>query len=171
MQTGIAVVTFQDMEGAHKLLTMLHDLEKQHLVEIEDAVMIVKDEDGEIKVKETTDLTKAKGAAKGATLGLVIGLMLGGPIGGVLLGAAAGAMLSHKVDLGIPKGKIDLLTEEMTDGSSALFVQGTSNREGAFRATMQQSGGSLHDLQLTEQAVVDVHTVATTQNYYDGMVG
>ena len=98
MKTGIAVVTFQDTEGAGKLLDMLKDLEKQKLVELDDAVIVVKDVDGEVKVKETKDLTKAKGAAKGGTLGLVVGLMLGGPIGGVLLGAGAGALASRKVD-------------------------------------------------------------------------
>jgi uncharacterized membrane protein len=171
MKTGIAVVTFQDTEGAGKLLDMLHDLEKQKLIELDDAVIVVKDTDGEVKVKETTDLTKAKGAAKGATLGLVVGLMLGGPIGGVLLGAAGGALLSRKVDLGIPKGKIDVLSEEMVDGSSALFVQGTSKREGVMRAAMLQTNGTLHELELTEQAVVDVQTAAMTRNYYDGMAG
>ncbi len=165
MKTGIAVVTFQDTEGAGKLLDMLHDLEKQKLIELDDAVIVVKEADGEIKVKETTDLTKAKGAAKGGTLGFVVGLMMGGPIGGVLLGAAAGALLARKVDLGIPKGKIDLLSEEMVDGSSALFVQATSKREGVMRAAMLQSNGTLHELELTEQAVVDVHNVAAARDY------
>lgn len=166
MKTGIAVVTFQNTEGAGKLLDMLKDLEKQKLVELDDAVVVVKDVDGEVKVKETKDLTKAKGAAKGATLGVVVGLMMGGPIGGALLGAAAGALASRKVDLGIPKGKIDVLVEEMVDGSSALFVQGTSKREGVMRAAMLQTNGTLHELELTEQAVVDVQNIAETRDYY-----
>jgi uncharacterized membrane protein len=166
MKTGIAVVTFQDTEGAGKLLDMLKDLEKQKLIELDDAVIVVKDADGEVKVKETTDLTKAKGAAKGGTLGFVVGLMMGGPIGGVLLGAAAGALLARKVDLGIPKGKIDVLVEEMVAGSSALFVQGTSKREGVMRAAMLQANGTLHELELTEQAVVDVQNIAETRDYY-----
>lgn len=166
MKTGIAVVTFQDTEGAGKLLDMLKDLEKQKLVELDDAVIVIKDADGEIKVKETKDLTKAKGAAKGATLGLVIGLMMGGPIGGVLLGAAGGALLSRKVDLGVPKGKIDVLVGEMVDGSSALFIQGTSKREGVMRAAMLQANGTLHELELTEDGVVNVQNIAETRDYY-----
>lgn len=169
MKTGIAVVTFQDTEGAGNLLGLLRDLEKQRLIELDDAVVVVKDADGEVKVQESTDLTKAKGAAKGATLGLVIGLMVGGPIGGVLLGAAGGALLSRKVDLGIPQGKIDVLVSEMVDGTSALFVQGTSKREGVMRAAMVQANGTLHELELTEQGVVDVQNIAAAHNYYDGM--
>jgi len=171
MKTGIAVVTFQDTEGAGKLLDMLKDLEKQKLIELDDAVIVVKDAGGEIKVKETKDLTKAKGAAKGGTLGFVVGLMMGGPIGGVLLGAAAGALLSRKVDLGVPKGKIDVLSEEMVDGSSALFVQGTSKREGVMHAAMVQANGTLHELELSDQGVVDVQKAAAAHNYYDGMAG
>lgn len=168
METGIAVATFPDTEGADRLLKLLNDLEKERLVELDDAVVVVKDEAGKVNVRETTDLTKAKGAAKGGTLGLVVGLMVGGPIGGVLLGAAAGALLSRKVDLGIPKDKIDMVVGDMVDGSSALFVQGRSNREGAFRAALRQSNGTLYDLQLTEQAVVDVQNIAATHNYFDG---
>jgi uncharacterized membrane protein len=91
--------------------------------------------------------------------------MLGGPIGGVLLGAAAGALASRKVDLGIPKGKVDLLVAEMVDGSSALFVQGTSKREGVMRAAMLQTNGTLHELELTEDAVVNVQNIGATRDY------
>jgi uncharacterized membrane protein len=84
----------------------------------------------------------------------------------VLLGAAAGALLSRKVDLGVPKGKIDVLVEEMVDGSSALFVQGTSKREGVMRSAMVQANGTLHELELTEQGVVNVQNVAETRDYY-----
>ncbi len=166
MPTGVAIVTFQDTEGAGKLLDMIHGLEKQKLVELEDAVIVVKTADGEVKVKETKDLTKAKGAAKGGTLGFVVGLMMGGPIGGVLLGAAAGALVSRKIDLGIPKDKIDLLVSEMVDGSSALFIQGTSKREGVLRGALRESGGNLHELQLTDEAMVNVQNVAATRDYY-----
>ncbi len=171
MPTGIAIATFQDTEGAGKLLDTIHGLEKQKLVELEDAVIVVKTADGEVKVKETKDLTKAKGAAKGGVLGLVVGLMVGGPVGGILLGAAGGALLSRKIDLGIPQGKIDLLVSEMVDGSSALFIQGTSKREGILRGALRESGGTLHEVQLTDEAVVDLQRYGTTQNYYDGMAG
>lgn len=168
MPTGIAIVTFQETEGAGKLFDMIRDLEKQKLVELEDAVIVVKAADGEVKVKETKDLTKAKGAAKGGTLGLVVGLMVGGPIGGVLLGAAAGALLSRKVDLGIPQDKIELVVADMVDGSSALFIQGTSKREGVMRGALRESGGHLYEVQLSDQAAVDVNQIAMAHNYYDG---
>lgn len=168
MKTGIAIATFQETEGAGRLLDMLKDLEKSKLIELDDAVVVVKDADGKVKVKETTDLTKAKGAAKGGTLGFVVGLMMGGPVGGVLLGAAAGALLARKVDLGIPKDKIDMVVGDMVDGSSALFVQGTSKREGIMLGALRESGGTLYEVQLSEEAVVDVNQIAMAHNYYDG---
>ncbi|MCB8983960.1 MAG: DUF1269 domain-containing protein [Ardenticatenaceae bacterium] len=166
METNIVAVTFTEMDGAEKLLKTVHGLVKENLVELDDAVVVVKNEVGKLKVKETTDLTKGKGAAKGGTLGFVVGLLLGGPIGGALLGAAAGALLARKVDLGIPKDKIDMVTAELSPGSSLLFVQGRSHQEGIFRSALAQSGGKLYDLQLTEQAVVEVENLSTTRDYY-----
>ncbi len=166
METGIVAVTFADMDGAEKLLKTLNGLAKENLVELDDAVIVVKDEDGKIKVKETAELTKGKGAAKGGTLGFVAGLLLGGPIGGALLGAAAGALLAKKVDLGIPQDKIEIVTADMVKGSSLLFVQGRTRQEGIFRSALAQSGGKLYDLQLTEQAVVEVENLSATRDYY-----
>ena len=61
-----------------------------------------------------------------------------------------------------------MVVDEMTDGSSVLFVQGTSKREGAFRAALRQTNGKLYDLQLSDQGVVDVKNLAATHDYYHG---
>lgn len=165
METGIVAVIFPTMEGAESLLKTLSGLAKDGRVEIDDAVIVVKDPAGKLKVKETADLTTGKGAAKGGTLGFVVGLLLGGPIGGALLGAAAGALLSRKIDLGIPKDKIEMVTADMTAGSSVMFAQGRSNQEGIFRSALAQSGGKLYDLQMTEQAVIEVQNLSATRDY------
>ena len=165
METGIVAVIFPTMEGAESLLKTLSGLAKDGRVEIDDAVIVVKDPAGKLKVKETADLTTGKGAAKGGTLGFVVGPLLGGPIGGALLGAAAGALLSRKIDLGIPKDKIAMVTADLTAGSSVMFAQGRSNQEGIFRSALAQSGGKLYDLQMSEQAVIEVQNLSATRDY------
>ena len=160
MQAGIGIVTFDTQNGAEQLLASLKKLEKQDAVAIEDAVIVVKDTAGDTKVTQTTDLTQGKGAAKGGTFGFVVGLLLGGPVGGTLLGAAAGALLSRKIDLGVPEEKIRMVTDEMPADSSALFVQGSTAVAGIFRRAVEQAGGTLHTIEISEQAAVDVQNAA-----------
>lgn len=160
MQAGIGIVTFDTQSGAEQLLASLKKLEKNDAVTIEDAVIVVKDTAGETKVTQTADLTQGKGAAKGGTLGFTVGLLLGGPIGGALLGAAAGALLSRKVDLGVPDEKISMVTDQMPADSSALFVQGRTAVAGLFKRAVEQSGGTLHTIELSEQAAVNVQNAA-----------
>ena len=61
-------------------------------IELGDAVVIVKEEESEIKIHETSEFTPRGGAASGCVAGLVIGTVLGGPVGGLVFGAAAGAL-------------------------------------------------------------------------------
>jgi uncharacterized membrane protein len=158
--TEIAIVTFDDMEKAKDVLASLKHMEKEELVELEDAVVIVKDEHGKIKVKETKDLTTGKGAAKGGIVGLVISFLLGGPIGGVLLGSLAGALVGKSIDLGVSKEKVEAISESMADASSALLVQIKSGNKDALAAMLRKSGGELHEVSVTQQVAAEVSDVA-----------
>lgn len=71
---------------------------------------MVKDEQGDIKVKESFDATSKGGAISGGLIGLTIGVVLGGPIGGLVLGAAAGAFAGKKSVLERPSMSIGVHT-------------------------------------------------------------
>ena len=53
----IVIMTYDTEEQAFTALDKLKDAEKQRLVEIEDAVVVRKDEHGKVHVKETKDFT------------------------------------------------------------------------------------------------------------------
>ena len=162
MGSQVAIVTFADMGSADEVLTELEKLQKEKLVDLTDAVTVIKDESGELKVSETTDFTKGRGAVTGGALGLIIGLILGGPIVGVLLGAGAGALLAKKVDLGISKQKIEMVADSMSDSSSAIFLQIKSvKREGILRALMQDHNGTLYEIELSDEHVSDIDDLLT----------
>ena len=66
--SDLIVVGFSDTEKADRALTKMVSLSKEHLVELEDAVIVVRNAEGKIHIKQSVNLT-----AIGATSGLVCG--------------------------------------------------------------------------------------------------
>jgi len=143
------------MDRAGQALDNIKKAKKDGLLEVEDAVVVVKDDDGKVKVKETEHLTTKKGVAYGGIAGLVIGTMMGGPIGGALLGGAAGA-LAAKIDLGIPDEQIEAVSESMDKASSAIFAQVKAGNEDFLAAAIRESGGKQIEFDLSEQMEADL---------------
>jgi uncharacterized membrane protein len=88
------------------------------------AAVLVKDEHGHLKMKESDDVDAKHGALFGAITGGLIGL-LGGPGGvvvGALAGAATGGVTAAAVDLGFPNEQLKELRASLPYGSSALVV-------------------------------------------------
>ena len=102
-------------------------------------------------------ISNKRGAVSGGAIGFVIGLMVGGPIGGALLGGAAGYFTGKRVDLGIPNEKIQAVTEDMENSSSAIFIQVDSVQDEAILpALMRKSGGTLYEFDLTDEHEADI---------------
>jgi uncharacterized membrane protein len=151
----IVILTWDRMDRANQALDNIKKAKKDGLLEVEDAVVVVKDEEGNIKVKETEHLTTKKGVVYGGIAGLVIGTMMGGPIGGALLGGAAGA-LAGKIDLGIPNEEIEAVSQSMDDASSAIFAQVRSGNEDFLAAAIRESGGKQIEFALSEEMEADL---------------
>ncbi len=139
-------------------------LEKEKLLKLEDAAVVVKGEDGKIKVTQTLDGTATKGALSGGAIGAVIGTMVGGPIGGALLGAAAGAFTGKKIDYGISNEKIEAVAEAMENSSSAIFVKTelTERNRPILRRLMIDKGGTLYELELSDKAEADLNSALSS---------
>jgi uncharacterized membrane protein len=75
---------------------------KEGGVELEDAVVVFRHPEGDMRIDQTRDMTVRKGARRGAFWGLLVGLLLGGPVGGILGGLGLGAIWGRVVDHGIP---------------------------------------------------------------------
>ena len=159
MGSAIIIVTWHDMERADKALVVLRSWQKQGLVEVKDAVVVVKDEAGEITIEETQEFTARRGAVAGGVAGAAIGLMIGGPIGGALLGGAAGALAAKKIDMGVSNETIEAVSESMESASSAILAQITKANKDALAAAIRQSGGKLHELSISDDAELDIEGV------------
>ena len=67
----LVVLAFQTESGAQDVLTVINDLQRQHLITLEDAATVVRGQDGKPKVKQATSLV-GEGAWGGAFWGHVV---------------------------------------------------------------------------------------------------
>ena len=118
----LSVWRFDTAEGADQAVTTLEDLSQQQLVTVLDAAVASwKDGDRKPKTHQLHSLAGA-GALGGAFWGLLFGLLFFVPLLGLAIGAAAGALSGSLSDVGISNDFIKKTREELTPGSSALFV-------------------------------------------------
>ena len=120
MSTLIAVV-FDDPTTAFEVRTSLVKIQKEHLIELEDSVVVTKDEAGKTRLDQATSLTSA-GAIGGGFWGMLIGLIFLNPLLGAALGATAGAVTGKLTDIGLDDRMMKDVAASFKPGSSALFV-------------------------------------------------
>jgi uncharacterized membrane protein len=99
MCTLVAVV-FDDETTAFEMRAALVKMQQQHLIELEDSVVVKRNEKGNIKLGQAVNLTKA-GAVGGGFWGVLIGLLFLNPLLGAAIGATAGALSAQFKDLGL----------------------------------------------------------------------
>ena len=117
----LAVIGYDDPYKAEEVRLKLWKLQKEYLVDLEDAVVAIKDEKGKVKLHQAVNLTTA-GAVSGGFWGSLIGLIFLNPLLGLAVGAAAGGVSGALTDVGINDQFIKDLAAAMNPGSSALFV-------------------------------------------------
>ena len=127
--SDLIVVAFPGEDTADQVLNKLQALQKEHLIDLEDACVVVRDRNGKVHVKQAVNLVgleAASGGAFGAFWGTLIGLLFLNPLAGLFTGAAfgagAGALSGMLSDYGINDDFIRSLGETLEPGTSALFV-------------------------------------------------
>ncbi len=120
MSTLVAVV-FNDETTAFDMRAALLKMQKQHLVELEDSVVVTRTQKGKAKLDQAVDLTSA-GAVGGGFWGLLIGMIFLNPLLGAALGAGAGALSGKMTDIGLDDRMLREVAESLKPGTSALFV-------------------------------------------------
>jgi uncharacterized membrane protein len=113
----VLVVSFADDRTANQGLTSLTELDSEQRVLVRDAVVVVRDEDGQVVVKERLESTDPLATAGGGLIGLLIGI-IGGPLG-VVVGGITGLIVGSLVDM-----------HAIDDADSALTAISSSVRLG-----------------------------------------
>jgi len=118
----ITAFKFDTSDGANQMLDLVEQLSKQQLVTLQDAAIVTWAE-GKKKPK-THQLTNLSGvgALSGAFWGMLFGMIFFIPFFGMAVGAAMGALSGKFSDYGIDDGFIKSVGQQVTEGTSALFL-------------------------------------------------
>ena len=119
---SLTVWKFSDAYGADAALETLKGLQTQGLIDVYDGA-VVSWPDGATKPRtRQMHSTVASGALGGSFWGFLFGLIFFMPLLGMAVGAASGAIGGSLTDVGIDDEFIKKVREEVTPGTSALFV-------------------------------------------------
>ena len=119
--SNLIVVVFNDEVTAFEMRTALMKMQKEYLIELEDAVVVTRDRSGKTKLDQAVNLTSA-GAIGGGFWGMLIGLIFLNPLLGAALGAGAGALSGKFTDIGVNDKMMKEIGQSFTPGSSGLFL-------------------------------------------------
>ena len=119
--SNLIVFTFDNETEAERMRDALVSMEKQKLISLEDAAVVVRRQDGKVKVKQAQSLVGA-GALGGSFWGLLIGLLFWAPWLGLAIGAATGAIAGGLTDVGVDDKFIKEVGDKIEPGHSALFL-------------------------------------------------
>jgi len=138
------------MYKAEETRLKLRKLQSEFLIDLEDAVVAVKDAAGKIKLHQAIDLTTA-GALSGGFWGSLIGLIFLNPLLGMAVGAGAGAASGALTDVGINDQFMKDLASTMASGSSALFVLVRKSTPDKVLEELKGSGGKVLKTSLSHE--------------------
>ena len=148
--SDLIVIGYDDKFKAEEVRTQLLKLQKEYLIDLEDAVVAVKDDSGKVKLHQTFNVTAA-GAVSGGFWGSLIGLIFLNPLIGLAAGASVGALSGALTDVGINDDFMKDLAATFKNGSSLLFVLVRKSTPDKVLAEIQGSGGKVIKTSLTHE--------------------
>jgi uncharacterized membrane protein len=120
--TTLSVLRFPTADGAQQMEGTVLNLQKQHLIEVQDAAIVTWPQGKkQPKTQQLHSLT-GQGALMGAFWGMLFGLIFFIPFFGLAVGAAMGALMGKFNDYGIDDNFIKQTRAKVTEGTSALFL-------------------------------------------------
>jgi uncharacterized membrane protein len=138
---NLVVLWFDDEFKAEEARIAFRRMQKESLVELEETAVVVKTEDGKVKLIQDVDLV-GKRKNQGHWLGILAALATGiQPM--ILLGTAAGVLLGKLTDKGIDNKFLKEVAAMLLPGSSALFVLGKSTQRDVVIERLRPFGGKL----------------------------
>jgi uncharacterized membrane protein len=149
MATFVAI-QYDTAEKAEEVRKKLGELQKDYLIDLEDAVVAVKEDNGKIRLSQPVNLTAA-GAVSGGLWGSLIGLLFLNPLLGAAVGAGAGAVTGALTDLGINDKFMKELAEGLQPGSSVLFLLVRKATPDKVVPEIQSYGGKILQTSLSHE--------------------
>lgn len=119
--SSLVAVVFEDETSAFEMRMALQRMQKEFLIDMEDAAVVTRNDKGKVKLDQVTSLTAA-GAIGGGFWGMLLGFIFMNPLVGAAVGAATGGFMGRMTDIGVDDKVMREVGQAMKPGSSALFV-------------------------------------------------
>jgi uncharacterized membrane protein len=119
--SDLIAIVYPSEQDAETVRARLFEMQKEYLIEIGDAVIAVKNADGQVKLNQLFSTT-ALGAVSGGFWGMLVGALFLMPLAGAALGAATGALGGSLSDFGIDDKFMKDLADSTQPGNAVLFV-------------------------------------------------
>ncbi|MGH7149123.1 MAG: DUF1269 domain-containing protein [Planctomycetota bacterium] len=148
--SDLVVVGFEDEFKAEEVRSALLRLQREYLVDLEDAVVVVRTKPGKVKLRQLQDMTTT-GAVGGGFWGSLVGLLFLNPLFGFAVGAASGAIAGALTDVGISDSFLKDLGKTLKPGSSALCVLVRKATPDKVLAELKGFGGKVLRTSLTHE--------------------
>ena len=116
----LVAIAYDDVGQAQQVMGTVHELVREHSLEVDDAVIVEHRPGGKMKLHQPSPA--GAGAAGGALWGGLIGLIFLMPLFGMAIGAATGAAAGARSDYGIDDKFMKELGEKLPEGGAAVFV-------------------------------------------------
>jgi len=138
--SDLLAIAYPTESEAEAVRARLLGLQREYLIELGDAVVAVKQPDGQVKLNQLFEPVAA-GAVSGALWGSLIGLVVLMPLAGAALGAASGALGGKMTDLGIDDAFMKEAAKALDAGHAALFLLIRKMTTDKVVAALAASGG------------------------------
>jgi uncharacterized membrane protein len=162
---NVVAITFADQAKAESVYKNLQKMEKKHWLNLEDVVLLVKDNSDQVKLRLPMDYTGVDGTTE-SRISLFAGLLFSGGAGfGTFATANRERLKKAWAEHGLNRQFAEKVGQELTPGSSAIFIMYdpvSDEEKEKITAQLRGLGGQLYTTSLSEEEA------AKLQNILDG---
>jgi uncharacterized membrane protein len=146
----LMVLGFENEAAADAFGVTLAQMQKDMIVQLQDAAEVVRDPDGKPHVKHGDHIVGA-GAMGGAFWGMLFGLLFFMPFLGMAIGAGLGALFGKGAKTGLDKQVLEQMHDAVPPGKAGWFLVIEQITEDKFMAAIEGTNATLVRSNLTEE--------------------
>ncbi len=146
----LMVLGFENEMEADRFGLKLAEMQKDMIVQLQDAAEVIRDPDGKPHVKHGNHLVGI-GAMGGAFWGMLFGLLFFVPFLGLAIGAAMGALFGKMGKTGIDRQVLEQMGDAVPPGKAGWFLLISQLTEDKFMAAIKGTEAKVVRTNLTEE--------------------
>ena len=143
--SDLLAVAFNDVFKAEQVRLDLLQMEHDHLVDLEEAAVVIHKKDGKVKLHHVSHFTLPL-ALSGGFVGTLVGLILINPVValfGLVAGTGLGAAIGTLKEVGVDEKFMKDLGSHLKPGTSALFIVAKKGKPEAILKELGKFGGKV----------------------------